>query len=175
MATPKQIAANRANAKASTGPSTAQVKLRSSKNATLHGILSRELLVGNEDPTEYEHLLTGLVDDFTPEGANEQMLVEKMAIALWKMKRLNAAEAATIKHAQMVTNANYASTSGGSKPGLSVSLTIDAMPINSDRFIRYQAQLEGQYYRAMAMLQAWQGRRSDKMAINISSSHINLE
>jgi hypothetical protein len=172
MATPKQIAANRANAKVSTGPSTAQGKLRSSKNATLHGILSRELLVGNEDPTEYEHLLTGLVDDFTPQGVNEQMLVEKMAIALWKMKRLNAAEAATIKHAQMMTNANHASISGGSKPGLNMSLTIDAMPANSDRFIRYQAQLEGQYYRAMAMLQAWQGRRSNNVILSTPANDI---
>lgn len=167
MATPKQIAANRANAKASTGPRTAQGKSASRKNAMLHGILSRELLVGNEDPTVYERLLTGLIDDFAPQGANELMLVEKMAIALWKMKRLNAAEAATIKHSQMMTSAHHASMSEDSRPGLTMSLTINAMPVNSDRFIRYQAQLEGQYYRAMAMLQAWQARRADRDAISL--------
>src|SRR4029079_14796562 len=38
MATEKQIAANRANAKRSTGPKTLAVKLRSSRNAYRHGL-----------------------------------------------------------------------------------------------------------------------------------------
>jgi hypothetical protein len=42
MATEKQIAANRANAKRSTGPKTASGKVRSSRNAFRHG-LSRPL------------------------------------------------------------------------------------------------------------------------------------
>jgi len=38
MATEKQIAANRANAKRSTGPKTAAGKLKSSRNAYRHGL-----------------------------------------------------------------------------------------------------------------------------------------
>ena len=38
MASEKQIAANRANAKRSTGPKTAAGKLRSSRNAFRHGL-----------------------------------------------------------------------------------------------------------------------------------------
>ena len=40
MATERQIAANRANAKKSTGPKTAAGKLRSSRNAYRHGLSS---------------------------------------------------------------------------------------------------------------------------------------
>src|SRR4029077_7515229 len=47
MATEKQMAANRPNAKASTGPKTAAGRARSSRNAYRHG-LSRELPL--EDP-----------------------------------------------------------------------------------------------------------------------------
>jgi hypothetical protein len=41
MATEKQIAANRANAKLSTGPKTAAGKVRSSRNAFRHGLSGR--------------------------------------------------------------------------------------------------------------------------------------
>ena len=50
MATQKQIAANRANSKRSTGPKTAAGKLRSSRNAFRHGLsltLPYDPLIGN--------------------------------------------------------------------------------------------------------------------------------
>jgi hypothetical protein len=46
MATEKQIAANRANAKRSTGPKTAAGKMKSSRNSYKHG-LSRDLPLDN--------------------------------------------------------------------------------------------------------------------------------
>ncbi len=165
----KQIAANQANAKKSTGPRTAQGKLASSKNSRIHGILSRDLAVGSEDPAEYELLLHELVADLQPQGANELLLVEKIATALWKMKPLTAAESAIVKQVQMDISAKY--TEAGpefGKPGLSHALAANAMPADSLRFMRYQAQLEGQYYRALTMLQVVQTRRHDKALIYIA-------
>ena len=49
MATKKQIAANRKNAKKSTGPKTAKGKARSSRNALKHGLLSRQVVLADED------------------------------------------------------------------------------------------------------------------------------
>ena len=167
-ASAKQIAANRANALKSTGPRTASGKLASSKNALIHGLLSREMLVGGEDPADYDALLDSLVADFAPHGANEQMLVEKLAIALWKMKRLHGAEAATVKHNQRNTRAQYASKSEEEKVGLITEQAIQALPANSLSFIRYQAQLEGQYYRAMTMLQLVQERRAQLAVIDVA-------
>ena len=63
MASEKQIAANRANAKRSTGPKTAAGKLRSSRNAFRHG-LSRPLL---SDPAT-----SAKVDWIAGEVAGEQ-------------------------------------------------------------------------------------------------------
>jgi hypothetical protein len=155
----KQVVANRRNAQKSTGPRTANGKHIASKNALVHGILSGDLMVGTEDPTQFQALLNGLVTDFQPVGTNEIMLTEKMAIALWKMKRLNAVEAATIKSAQSITNAKHAIAPPGSLGSLHNALTLNAFPNNTDRLIRYQSQLEGQYYRALAMLQSVQDRR----------------
>ena len=167
-ASAKQIAANRANALKSTGPRTASGKLASSKNALTHGLLSREMLVGGEDPAHYDALLDSLIDDFAPHGANEQMLVEKLAIALWKMKRLHGAEAATVKRNQMNTRAQYASKTEIEKVGLITEQAMQALPANSLSFIRYQAQLEGQYYRAMTMLQLVQERRAQFAVIDVA-------
>jgi hypothetical protein len=164
----KQIAANQANAKKSTGPRTAQGKLVSCKNSRIHGILSRDLAVGSEDPAEYELLLHELVGDLQPRGANELLLVEKIATALWKMKRLNAAESAIVKQVQMDITAKYSATGPQSgQPGLSNTLAAHAMPVDSLKFMRYQAQLEGQYYRALTMLQIVQTRRQGKTLMNI--------
>jgi len=165
-ASAKQITANRANSKKSTGPRTSAGKRTSSKNALIHGLLSREMLVGGEDPTQFDALLESLLTDFAPHGANEQMLVEKIAIALWKMKRLHGAEAASVKRNQMTTRAQYALKTEVEKVGLITEQAIQAMPINSLGFIRYQSQLEGQYYRAMTMLQVAQDRRAQRGLID---------
>ena len=166
-ASAKQITANRANAKKSTGPRTAAGKQVSRKNALVHGLLSKEMMVGGEDPAHYDALLDSLLTDFAPEGANEQLLVEKIAIALWKMKRLHGAEAATVKRNQMATRAHYAAKTEVEKVGLITEQAIQGLPANSLNFIRYQSQLEGQYYRAMTMLQVAQDRRAQRALIEL--------
>lgn len=141
----------------------------------IHGILSRALVVGNEDPAEFQTLLNNLQDDLQPDGANEQLRVEKMSVALWRMKRLNAVETATIKQAQMTISAKYASKTDGHKAGLGIDLTMRAIPANSQQFIRYKAHAEAQYYhRAMTMLHSLQDRRADRMAIDVSAKQIDL-
>ena len=61
MATHKQIAANRANAKRSTGPKTKKGKLRSSMNAWRHGLSAKAVVADGENLAEFEALHTSLV------------------------------------------------------------------------------------------------------------------
>lgn len=166
-ASARQIAANRANAKKGAGPRSAAGKLKSSKNALIHGLLSSDMLVADEDSTQYDALLDSLVSDLVPAGANAHMLVEKIAIALWKMKRLNGAEAATIKRRQMSVTALSPSKTDAEKVGLRTELRTYALPANSLSFIRYQAQLECQYYRAMTMRQGLHDRRELRTVIDL--------
>lgn len=88
--------ANRRNAQLSTGPTSAQGRQRSSQNALQHGILSRKLLLSTEDPAEFEALLQQLLLELAPQGLLEQALVERIAVAMWRQRRLLAAESATI-------------------------------------------------------------------------------
>lgn len=97
MTTEKQIAANKANAQKSTGPKTDAGKAVVAGNAISHGILSKRLLLEDESPDDFQALQDDLRQALRPMGALELALVEKVAVALWKQKRLVAAETATIE------------------------------------------------------------------------------
>jgi hypothetical protein len=81
------------------GPRTAIGKQRSSLNAQKYGILSKGLLVGDESPREFKLLLKGLRDDLQPEGTLEPVLVENLAIILWRKRRVIKAESAEVDEA----------------------------------------------------------------------------
>ncbi len=54
MPSPKQIEASRRNAQKSTGPRTRQGKARFSMNALKHGLMSRQVLLPDEDKKDRE-------------------------------------------------------------------------------------------------------------------------
>jgi hypothetical protein len=81
-----------------TGPRTPQGKKRSKRNAVKTGIFTHFLLP--DEPTEqYDSLLDGLRDDFQPQGTLESVLVERLALLIWRQRRLLRAETAEINQA----------------------------------------------------------------------------
>jgi hypothetical protein len=93
MATEKQIAANRANAKRSSGPQTPEGKIRSSMNSRKHGLSAKTIVIDGEDPAEFEQLLNDLIKDFDPHPGCENELVYELATQLWRLSRIPALEA----------------------------------------------------------------------------------
>ncbi len=87
MATERQIQANRANAKRSTGPVTEEGKQASSQNARRHDQLSSCIVLKAESTPLFDELMNSLIDEFQPRTANETALVETMAVARWKLTR----------------------------------------------------------------------------------------
>ena len=92
MATKKQIAANRRNAKKCTGPKTPEGKAASSMNNLRHGLRARTVILEGEKPEEFDEILTGLQDQFQPQNPGERHLVDQAAIAQWKLVRAEAYE-----------------------------------------------------------------------------------
>lgn len=97
MASEKQIRANQQNAQQSSGPKSPEGKRTVSGNRLTHGILSNKLLLAGDDPHDYESLLDDLQAQLRPVGVLELSLVEKIAVILWRQRRLVAAETATIE------------------------------------------------------------------------------
>ena len=89
--------ASRQNGAKSKGPLSAAGKHRSSKNALTTGILSRELILSGEIAADYQALLDGLWQDLKPLGILEQTLVERIAVTIWRQRRLVKAETAQIE------------------------------------------------------------------------------
>lgn len=66
-----------------------------------HGIFSQEIVItkgdGKENKDEYELLLSQLNDTLQPVGKLEELLVEKIAVNYWSMRRLMRYETGQIR------------------------------------------------------------------------------
>ena len=93
MASEAKITANRRNARKSTGPRTNEGKGRSRMNAIRHGLTADETLIAGEDFSEYAGFFREMLDHFEPDGPLESSLVERITIALWRLKRVTKLEA----------------------------------------------------------------------------------
>lgn len=94
MASQKQIEANRANAKKSTGPKTEAGKLRSRKNSWKHGLSSEMLVIVGECPDDFDELRSELMAHYDPQSVFQAELVERLAGILWRLRRVPFFEAA---------------------------------------------------------------------------------
>ncbi len=92
----QQLTANRTNALKSTGPKTSNSKAIVSTNATKHAILSDRILVDGEKPAEFRRLLEELNVALAPVGIVEATLVERVAVSMWRQRRLVRAETAAL-------------------------------------------------------------------------------
>lgn len=86
----KQLEANRKNAQKG-GVKTEAGKAIVRYNALKHGLLAKEVIVtvgdGAENPEEFNALLADLKTELKPEGTLEEILVEKVAVAYWRLRR----------------------------------------------------------------------------------------
>ena len=81
----------RINGAKSHGPVTPEGKARSSANSRRHGLTSSVLLAGESDEA-FRLLLADFTDHFQPRTGVETDLVEVMAIARWRLRRLLSIE-----------------------------------------------------------------------------------
>ncbi|MBI1897912.1 MAG: hypothetical protein HYS04_15485 [Acidobacteria bacterium] len=92
MATASQIAANRSNARKSTGPTSADGKARSRLNGITHGLCSAQALLPGEDAQALAELHAAFHHEHQPVGPTELYLVEKLVQLYWRSRRIGRAE-----------------------------------------------------------------------------------
>jgi hypothetical protein len=92
MATEKQIAANRENARSSTGPRTEHGKRRSRRNAVRHGLTAETVIDVLEDSAAYKALQRAIYADYRPRTNFELELVARLVSLLWRLRRAVAIE-----------------------------------------------------------------------------------
>ena len=92
MTTEKQIAANRENAKKSTGPRTLNGKRKSRRNAVRHGLTAETVIDVLEEAADYEALAAAINADFRPATNFELQLIARLISLLWRLRRATAIE-----------------------------------------------------------------------------------
>jgi hypothetical protein len=97
MTSQKQIKANRANARLSTGPKSDGGKQRSRANAATHGLTAKQIIVPGETPEQFERLRKGLIADFAPGTTIEFELIDQLAALLLRRRRPPVVEAVLLK------------------------------------------------------------------------------
>jgi hypothetical protein len=95
MTSPAQIEANRDNAAHSTGPKSPGGKARSSRNAVRHGLRSELPVLPGEQAGDWHRHREGVLRSLAPVGTLEQELAERVALCLWRLRRVAAFETAT--------------------------------------------------------------------------------
>src|SRR5262249_29692369 len=99
----RKLAANRKNAKKSTGPRTTHGKSTSSRNSWRHGLFAKATSIrsgrGQENWKKLNDLHKRLIDDHKPVGITEELIVEQMAVYYWQLQRVMRYESGEIRNA----------------------------------------------------------------------------
>jgi hypothetical protein len=93
MTSEKQAQANRRNALKSTGPKTPEGKAAVRLNANKHGLRSQEVLLSGEDEEALKELDENLRAELQPVGELENLFVDGIVAAHWRLRRLRRVEA----------------------------------------------------------------------------------
>ena len=94
MRSEAQIQASRANGAKSQGPITPEGKQTSSQNATKHGLSARTVVLCTENHALFEQLEQDYIDSLQPVTVLELHLVQRIAVAEWRIRRAWALETA---------------------------------------------------------------------------------
>jgi hypothetical protein len=151
--TEKQVAANRANAHKSTGPRSETGKAAARYNAVRHGHFAREVLLPGDSAVEFEELLEGVRAQLQPEGTLEELIVQRLAAAYWRLRRAYRFEAKAI---QDLVNwePNPLQSMAGNMLGMTPPRPNANLPGAGDlhRLLRYETLLDRELSHAMSQL-----------------------
>jgi hypothetical protein len=143
MTSQKQVEANRINAQHSTGPCTPAGKAAIRLNALKHGLRASCIVLPGEDPEEFHGFCTVLEIEWQPETFTEQLHLEEMALAQWKLARADRIEAQLL-----------ATPEAMGREGMGYLMQIS----------QYQARLKSSFIRAQHELERLQQKRATAAA-----------
>jgi hypothetical protein len=149
----RKLAANRENAKRSTGPKTAEGKEASSRNSYKHGIFSNCLIrqgpLEQPDSELFDTTLSAIQTHYQPEGFIEQLLVEKITAETIRFRRLLTFEQIELSRRSAFFGAGV------------------------DRVLRYQATINRQLFQAMDQLDRLQAKRKAELVRSDPGSFVH--
>ena len=158
----------RANGAKSRGPTTAEGKEKSSRNAVKHGLTSGSgnILLDSEDPDEFQQIFNKLLGIHEPATPAENDLVEEMVAARWRIRRMWTIET-NLFNVEILTQQSSPSVCEGPThdPGIHLAMAYRALSDDSHSLAlasRYEARLQRTYDRAYKTLRELQQARKSE-------------
>jgi len=187
MSTEAQIAANRLNARKSTGPKIAEGKAVVSQNAVKpcpersrgNGLLAQQDVINCENQHDFDQFRAALLAGLAPAGGVETMMAERIVSLSWRLKRAERmnSEAVDVMIGKIETDwldKKERTEAGLMDPESGRSeLTLGWATIKDfsgssmlERLLMYERRIESSLYKAMNELQKMQHMREREEAEN---------
>ena len=153
----------RANGAKSRGPTTAEGKEKSSRNAIKHGLTAGNgnILLDCEDTGQFDEVLNKLLGIHEPATPAETDLVEEMVAARWRTRRMWTIETGLL-NAEILTQQSKTDTPD---PNIHLTMAFRSLTDDSRSLVlanRYEARLQRIYDRAYKTLRDLQQTRKSQ-------------
>lgn len=142
------------------GPKTQEGKEVSKMNALKHGLLSKEVLLKDEDPKMLEELSEGISEFFQPVGRMEEILVDRIIANTWRLRRTLQVENGTIQYFSSYEDMFPSLGGSGDEEAKKLKEMLDNNAI--ERVIRYENSIERSLFKALHELERLQAKRNGK-------------
>jgi hypothetical protein len=164
MISERQQEANRRNAAKSNGPKTPEGRAAVRMNALKHGLTAAEIILPSvEEKIDFEQFRAAFEVECQPVGPIEQVLVEDLVAARWRMNRVRKMEPGFFALRREVLKDSITEFSTlDPQAQLALIVLDDARDTDTiGKMSRYEARFERSFYKALKELQRLQALRSE--------------
>ncbi len=161
MSSETQIAANRKNARKSTGPKTPEGKAVSRFNALVHGLTAQHVVLPGdtaEDRAEFDASLADLVLTIQPENMLEAFIIQRVLAAYWRLRRAHRFEIRFLDAAPPDPSPPPGEAAAADRPQPRYTDLLSGHEF--DRLVRYESLVERELVHAMNHLDRLLRRRA---------------
>ncbi len=162
MSSERKSETARINGAKSRGPVTPEGKARSSANSRRHGLAAAAVLLEGESAEHFQLLLADYMDQFHPQTAVETDLVEVMAVARWRLRRILGIETQLLDLEMVRSEEEIDEKLDGMDHGDRLAFVFQKMSDTGHSLallIRYEASINRSYDNALKQLRHLQANR----------------
>jgi len=165
MISERQQEANRRNAAKSHGPTTPEGRAAVRMNALKHGLTAAEIILPTvEEKIDFDQFRATFEAECQPVGPIEQVLVEDLVAARWRMNRVRKMEPGffALRHHVMRRQIKEDFSTLDAQAHLALIFRDDAQDEDTiGKMSRYEARFERSFYKALKELQRLQALRAE--------------
>ncbi len=174
MASARQVAANRRNARLPRGPLSPEASAAISQNATKHGLTAKHVVMDHEEQADYQELRASIVMEYRPHTPQEHRFADQIAQNYWRLLRCRRVETAMFENRlATLKNRLHLDPNQPIDNDEGISICMSNAPRDFDTNRRYETTIERAWYRAIRELKAAQKERRENEAIQAEDEAYN--